>query len=69
MPFLGCVLVLGRFVFDTHCVRDRTGSSRAFGFNTNWRDAGHTYGVNGAVTSVDARNVESGNKVDDQPKP
>ena len=27
----------GRFVFDTHCVRDRTGSSRAFGFNTNWR--------------------------------
>jgi hypothetical protein len=37
MPFLGCVLVLGRFVFDTHCVRDCTGSSRAFGFNTNWR--------------------------------
>src|SRR5258708_33184255 len=27
----------GRFVFGTHCVRDRTGSSRAFGFNTNWR--------------------------------
>src|SRR5271156_3933904 len=27
----------GRFVFDTHCVRGRTGSSRAFGFNTNWR--------------------------------
>jgi hypothetical protein len=27
----------GRFVFDTHCVRGRTGSSRAFGFNTNSR--------------------------------
>jgi hypothetical protein len=27
----------GRFVFGTHCVRDRAGSSRAFGFNTNWR--------------------------------
>src|SRR5258708_7990719 len=27
----------GRFVFGTHCVRDRTGSSCAFGFNTNWR--------------------------------
>src|SRR6476619_204813 len=25
----------GRFVFGTHCVRDRIGSSRAFGFNTN----------------------------------
>jgi hypothetical protein len=31
-------------------------------------DAGHTCGVNGAVTGVDARNVESGNKVDGQPK-
>jgi hypothetical protein len=27
----------GRFVFGTHCVGDRTGSSCAFGFNTNWR--------------------------------
>ena len=27
----------GRFVFGTHCVRDRTGSSRAFGVDTNWR--------------------------------
>src|SRR6202008_4353939 len=27
----------GRFVFGTHCVRDDTGSSRVFGFNTNWR--------------------------------
>ena len=27
-------------------------------------DADHTYGANGAVTSVDARNVESGNKVE-----
>jgi hypothetical protein len=27
----------GRFVSGTHCVRGRTGSSRAFGFNTNWR--------------------------------
>src|SRR4051794_7353612 len=26
-----------RFVFGTHCVRDRTGSSCAFGFNANWR--------------------------------
>ena len=27
----------GRLVFSTRCVRDRTGSSRAFGFTTNWR--------------------------------
>ena len=58
----------GRFVFGTHCVRDRTGSSRAFGFNT-LADAGQTYGVNVAVTSVDARNVKFDIKVDDQPKP
>ena len=32
-------------------------------------DAGQTYGVNVAVTSVDARNVKFDIKVDDQPKP
>ena len=32
-------------------------------------DAGQTYGVNVAVTSVDARNVKFEIKVDDQPKP
>ena len=32
-------------------------------------DAGQTYGVNVAVTSVDARNVKFDGKVDDQPKP
>jgi hypothetical protein len=32
-------------------------------------DAGQTYGVNVAVTSVDARNVRFDIKVDDQPKP
>jgi hypothetical protein len=31
-------------------------------------DAGQTYGVNVAVTGVDARNVEFDSK-DDQPKP
>jgi hypothetical protein len=30
-------------------------------------DAGQTYGVNVAVTGVDARNVEFDIKVDDQP--
>ena len=32
-------------------------------------DAGQTYGVNVAVTSVDARNVKFDIKVDDQPRP
>jgi len=32
-------------------------------------DAGQTYGVNMAVTSVDSRNVKFDITVDDQPKP
>jgi hypothetical protein len=32
-------------------------------------DAGQTYGVNVAVTGVDARNVEFDITVDDRPKP
>jgi hypothetical protein len=32
-------------------------------------DAGQTYGLNVAATSVDARNVKFDIKVDDQPKP
>ena len=35
----------------------------------NPADAGQTYGVNVAVTSVDAGNVKFDIKVDDQPKP
>ena len=46
----------GRFVFDTHCVRGRTGSSRVR-VQYELADAGQTY-VDVAVTSVDACNVK-----------
>ena len=58
----------GRFVFDTHCVRGRTGSL-CVRVQYELADAGQTYGVNVAVTSVDARNVKFDIKVADQPKP
>ena len=47
----------GRFVFDTHCVRGRTGSL-CVRVQYELADAGQTYGVNVAVTSVDACNVK-----------
>ena len=58
-----------RFVFGTHCVRDRTGLFSCVRLQYELADAGQTYGVNVAVTSVDARNVKFDIKVDDQPKP
>ena len=58
MPFLGCVL-LPRPHRLFSCVRLQCALA----------DAGQTYGVNVAVTSVDARNVKFDIKVDDQPKP
>ena len=67
MPFLGWVLVVAsgsaHIASETHrlfsCVR----------LQYELADAGQTYGVNVAVTSVDARNVKFDIKVDDQPKP
>jgi len=58
MPFLGCVLVPRPHRLFS-CVRLQCALA----------DAGQTYGVNVAVTSVDARNVKFDIKVDDQPKP
>ena len=58
----------GRFVFDT--LRPRP--HRLFScvrLQYELADAGQTYGVNVAVTSVDARIVKFDIKVDDQPKP
>ncbi|MGA8331914.1 MAG: hypothetical protein WB777_21855 [Mycobacterium sp.] len=67
MPFLGCVLVVLRV---RHTLRPRP--HRLFScvrVQYELADAGQTYGVNVAVTSVDARNVKFDVKVDDQPKP
>ena len=67
MPFLGCVLVSLRV---RHTLRPRP--HRLFlcvRLQYELADAGQTYGVNVAVTSVDARNVKFDIKVDDQPKP
>ena len=58
LPFLGCVLVPRPHRLFS-CVRLQCALA----------DAGQTYGVNVAVTSVDARNVKFDIKVDDQPKP
>ena len=67
MPFLGCVLVVAS-CSDT--LRPRP--HRLFlcvRLQYELADASQTYGVNVAVTSVDARNVKFDIKVDDQPKP
>ena len=67
MPFLGCVLGSLRV---RHTLRPRP--HRLFScvrLQYELADAGQTYGVNVAVTSVDARNVKFDIKVDDQPKP
>ena len=58
MPFLGCVLVPRPHRLFS-CVRLQCAVA----------DAGQTYGVNVAVTNVDARNVKFDITVDDQPKP
>ena len=67
MPFLGWVLVVAsgsaHIASETHrlfsCVR----------LQCERADAGQTYGVNVAVTNVDARNVKFDITVDDRPKP
>ena len=67
MPFLGCVLVAASC--STHM---RPRPHRLFScvrVQYELADAGQTYGVNVAVTSVDPRNVKFDIKVDDQPKP
>jgi hypothetical protein len=67
MPFLGCVLVVASC--SAHIA---SGPHRLFScvrLQYELADAGQTYGVNVAVTSVDARNVKFDIKVDDQPKP
>jgi hypothetical protein len=56
MPFLGCVLVVASC--STHIASEgRTGSS-CVRVQYEFTDAGQTYGVNVAVTSVDACNVK-----------
>src|SRR6478672_9333033 len=67
MPFLGCVLVVASCSYTLRlrpqrlfwCVRLRY----------ELAGAGQAYGVNVAVSSVEARNVEFDIKVGDQPKP
>lgn len=68
MPFLGCVLVVASC--SAHIASET--AHRLFScvrLQYELADAGQTYGVNVAVTSVDARNVKFDIKVDDQPKP
>ena len=68
MPFLGCVLVVASC--SAHPLRPRP--HRLFScvrLQYELADAGQTYGVNVAVTSVDARTVKFDITIDDQPKP
>jgi len=67
MPFLGCVLVVASC--STHIASEAHRLFSCVRLQYELADAGQTYGVNVAVTSVDARNVKFDIKVDDQPKP
>ena len=66
MPFRGWVLVVAS------CSAHIASETRLFScvrLQCELADARQTYGVNVAVTSVDARNVKFDITVDDQPKP
>jgi hypothetical protein len=67
MPFPGCVLVVASC--SAHIVSETAPDLLAHSASYELADAGQTYGVNVAVTSVDACNVKFDIKVDDQPKP
>ena len=67
MPFLGCVLVVASC--SAHIASETAPALLGVRLQYELADAGQTYGVNVAVTSVDARNLKFDIKVDDQPKP
>jgi hypothetical protein len=66
-PFLGCVLVVASC--STHIASGVAPALLVHSAQYELADAGQTYAVDVAVTSVDARNVKIDIKVDDQPKP
>ena len=66
MPFVGWVLVV--VSCSAHIASEAAPALLGVGFQYELADAGQTYGVNVAVTSVRARNVNFDVKVDDQPK-
>jgi len=67
MPFLDYVLVVAPCSAQIASETAPAILVRSASIRTG--DAGQTYGVNVAVTRVDARNVKFDIKVDDQPKP
>ena len=67
MPFLGCVLVVASC--STHIASEAAPALLLCSASIRTGGAGQAYGVNVAVTSVDARNVQFDIKVDDQLKP
>jgi len=67
MPFLGCVLVVASC--SAHIASETAAALLVRSASIRTGGAGQAYGLNVAVSSVEARNVEFDIKVGDQPKP